>query len=825
MESTYSLPLVALSVVIAILASYTALALAGRVTITRGASRVVWLLCGSIAMGSGIWSMHFVAMLAFRLPVAVAYDVPIVALSLVAAIGVSLFALLIASHPSVGTLRLAEAGAIMGGGIATMHYTGMAAMRMHAHLGYNLWLVALSGVIAISASTVALWMFRRLRSDNDVRGTLLRGAAAVILGFAIAGLHYTAMTAAHFAAVSGPAPSPHGVLLATRGLASMLSVATILILVLTLLGSVVDHRVRARLAAAEALRQSEERYRTVVSEVHEVIFSTDKLGRWIFLNPAWTAITGFTQQESLGMALSDFVPAEDRDEERAAFLLLANGTANECRREVLCRTKSGGTRWLEANSRVNRDAAGALVGTAGTLRDITQRRFAEEALREAEERLVQQALHDPLTGLANRTLFRDRVQHSLARVERGERVAVLLLDLDNFKDVNDSWGHIEGDRLLESVATRLLKSTRGFDTVARLGGDEFAILLEDLSNEDDVTTVIDRIMPMIRKSIVLQGRDISIDASIGVAHVRLGQTVDDVLRNADLAMYRAKASGKGSCVVFEPGMHAAVLERIELEADLRVALERDEFSLVYQPIVELGSGTPIGVEALLRWRHPLRGMVSPAVFIPLAEASGLIVPIGKWVLREALRQIRGWMLDEADGQTLAINVNLSGRQLQEPGVVSDVADALAESGVEPECLTLEITESVLMQDTDSSLATLKALKSLGVKLAIDDFGTGYSSLSYLHRFPIDVLKIDKSFIDGVARNGSDAALARTIVKLAGMLNLSTVAEGVENADQRAHLAKLGCLRGQGYLFARPLEPREMGMLLRGAGRAQTASVA
>ena len=452
-------------------------------------------------------------------------------------------------------------------------------------------------------------------------------------------------------------------------------------------------------------------------------------------------------------------------------------------------------------------------------RNLLETRLLHRALRQAnaslEERLVHQALHDPLTGLANRVLFRDRVEHARSRAARGERVAVLFLDLDNFKSVNDSLGHAEGDRLLEVVAGRLLQATRGCDTVARLGGDEFGVLLEGMTQEPDVVVIVERITASLRRPVALLGREVLVSASIGVAHVEMAQGVDEVLRNADLAMYRAKAAGRGGHEVFEPGMHTAVLERLELESDLRRAIEFGEFRLLYQPIVELDSGQTIGVEALLRWEHPTRGLLAPLSFVPLAEETGLIVPIGRWVLGEACRQGRRWQLDTPDGRAPSLSVNISGRQLLEPTLAADVAQVLAESGLEPALLTLEITESVLMRDTEATLATLHELKALGVRLAIDDFGTGYSSLSYLQCFPIDVLKIDKAFIEGVARGGSDAVLARTIVTLADLLRLSTVAEGVERDDQRTHLMALGCSRGQGYLFARPLDAEDVRTLLHG----------
>jgi diguanylate cyclase (GGDEF)-like protein len=434
-------------------------------------------------------------------------------------------------------------------------------------------------------------------------------------------------------------------------------------------------------------------------------------------------------------------------------------------------------------------------------RDISERKTLEG-------QLIHQAFHDPLSGLANRALFRDRVEHAVAQAaRRSGSLAVLFLDLDDFKTVNDSLGHSAGDQVLVEMGSRLRDCVRSGDTIARLGGDEFAILLEDMAAADEGELVIGRIGAAMRTPFHVDGKDVFVSTSIGITLSTPDRVegADELLRNADVAMYSAKERGSGRSATFEPSMHTAALERLELEADLRTAIEHAEFEAYYQPLIDLSTGIMTGVEALIRWRHPTRGIVSPLDFIPLAEDTGLILPIGRWILREACQQARQWQLMWPDQTPLVVNVNLSGRQLQEPGLVQDVAQVLAETGLPPHTLVLEITESVLMEDAATAVRWLRELSALGVQLAIDDFGTGYSSLSYLRQFPVNTLKIDKSFVDGVCQGSEQSTLASAIIELGRKLGLKTVAEGIEQAPQLTELGVLGCDVGQGYLFARPLQ--------------------
>jgi diguanylate cyclase (GGDEF)-like protein len=448
-----------------------------------------------------------------------------------------------------------------------------------------------------------------------------------------------------------------------------------------------------------------------------------------------------------------------------------------------------------------------------TEREVLQA-FAEHAslaLTNARnfEDAMHQAFHDSLTGLPNRALFLDRLEHAHARARRsGTPIAVLFMDLDAFKNVNDSLGHAAGDELLVLVAGRLRRWLRPSDTAARFGGDEFAVLLEDLDTSNGATLVANRILESLREPFAIQGQEVYVGGSIGIA-TSAHPGSDDLLRNADLAMYRAKGRGKGRHQMFEPGMHVAVLERLELEVDLQRALERGEMTVHYQPIVELATGHITALEALVRWRHPTRGMIQPDEFIPLAEETGQIHRLGEWVLERAARDGVGWNEGVRAGDPVRVGVNLSARQLQEPTLVGQIGAVLGDTGLGADQLVLEITETVLMQDLEATVVRLQELKRLGVGLSVDDFGTGYSSLQYLRRFPLDSLKIAKSFVDGVGGPSHDAAVARAIIELGASFQLRAVAEGIE----RAHLIELGCTHGQGFLFTRPIPADEVEQLL------------
>jgi diguanylate cyclase (GGDEF)-like protein/PAS domain S-box-containing protein len=558
-----------------------------------------------------------------------------------------------------------------------------------------------------------------------------------------------------------------------------------------------------------SLADREEHYRSLVQGSSDVLTICDRDGTIRFISPALRHVFGFEPDDLAGTSVAELVHPEDTLRVTGEVLAVAERGPGASA-TVACRYKHADGRWLHVEAVVtNHLAHRTIAGLVFNTRDVTER-------KELERQLTHQAFHDPLTGLANRSLFRDRVHHALAlRYRTHAPLAVLFLDLDGFKAINDSLGHGIGDELLKSVAGRLRSVVRPGDTVSRLGGDEFAVLLEDLEGLHAAQQIASRFLEELHTAFAISGHEVFVGASVGIALAGPEDDADDVLRNADLAMYRAKALGRNRCELFEQDMHAAALERMEIENDLRHAVVRGELRLHYQPIVELATGRIAGVEALVRWQHPTRGLVPPMDFINVAEESGLIVPVGRWVLSEACRQVARWRRET--GQPLRLSVNLSARQLQAPRLAEHVAKTLRSTGVAPADLVLEITESMLVDDAERTIAKLHLLREIGVRLAIDDFGTGYSSLNYLRRLPVDVLKIDRSFVKGIGTESELTALTGAIVGIGRDLGLDVVAEGIEETVQLEALRGMGCELGQGFLYARPLPPAELAELMH-AGR-------
>ncbi|PYC30722.1 putative bifunctional diguanylate cyclase/phosphodiesterase [Pseudomonas protegens] len=673
---SYSPALVVISIFVAILASYTALDLTGRIATTKGRAAYLWMCGGALAMGVGVWSMHFIGMLAFELPVALGYDIALTALSLLISILSCGFALWLVSQPRLPLGQLLFGALIMGTGISGMHYTGMAAMRMQPGIDYDPSLFSASLLIAFGASLAALWIAFRLR-QNTPHVRLARTGAAIVMGFAIVGMHYTGMAAARFA--DGSFCGALGSGLSGNGLDNLVLITTLAVLIIALLTSVLDARLEARTAV---LAQS---------------------------------------------------------------------------------------------------------------------------LTEANKELTQLALHDTLTGLPNRILLADRIDQAMHRVTaHGGCFALMFIDLDGFKPVNDAFGHHMGDQLLREVAQRLREDLRTEDTLARIGGDEFVLLVQ-LGEPEDALRLAARQVGLVSRSFRVADHDLQISASIGIAvYPGNGLNAQELLMNADAAMYHAKATGKNGYSFFDASMNTNARRQLQLLQDLRNALEHQQFRLYYQPKFDASNGRPVGAEALLRWEHPQHGLLLPDKFIELAEKSGLIIAIGDWVLQEACRQMREWYVLGYTHWRIA--VNLSALQFCHVGLVKSVQEALQRYQLPANNLTLEITETTAMNDADVSMIVLQQLADMGVDLSIDDFGTGYSSLMYLKRLPANELKIDRGFVRDLEHDSDDAAIVSAIVALGQALGLRIVAEGVETGVQQTFLTQLGCDSLQGYYLGQPLPP-------------------
>ena len=590
--------------------------------------------------------------------------------------------------------------------------------------------------------------------------------------------------------------------------------AFVLLFVIRMAGATIEQKEEAE----TSMRVSEERFRSLVQNSTDTTFVMGAEGRIFYASPATLSMFGRNPEDLLGMRATELVHPEDRPRVEAQLAALVEIVKVTEPIQFRVEHADGTYRYAEAVVSNLRDNP-SVAGYVGNLRDITER-------KEAESQLLHVALHDPLTGLPNRTLILDRADQMLVRSRREYRpVAALFVDLDNFKDINDSLGHDAGDKVLQAVAHRFVGILRESDTVGRLGGDEFVVLAEGASLGAGPEMVAERLHDALREPFRIEGYAsvaLTVTASIGIAGGQRN-SASELLRDADIALYRAKALGKNRSALFQPEMQTAVLDRIELDADLRCALAEEQFFLLYQPVFDLDHVSVSGVEALLRWRHPVRGVVPPDQFIPMLEESGLIVDVGRWVLFQACHQAAQW---HRRGHHLSMSVNVSMRQLEIHAFVDHIKEALAETGLDPTTLVIEITESTLMRDADATVRRLREIKDLGVHVAIDDFGTGYSSLAYLRQFPVDALKIDRSFIAAMADSPESGALIHTLVELGRTLGLETLAEGIEDNDQLLKLQQEHCDRGQGFLFSRPIEPEAIeAFLLDAAETSRAAAVA
>lgn len=555
--------------------------------------------------------------------------------------------------------------------------------------------------------------------------------------------------------------------------------------------------------AQQALLESQERYALVAQSAHDGLWDWNLKTNEIYFSPRWKAMLGYSNSE-IGNTLAQWfnrVHSEDLEQFKGELSAHLAGLTARFENEHRLLHQDGEYRWMLCQGLAVRDADGKPLRIAGSQTDITVNKATEA-------KLLHQAFHDGLTGLPNRVWFMEQVENALQRSKEYQNYvfALLFLDLDRFKIVNDSLGHAFGDQLLMAIAQRLKACLSPLDAIARLGGDEFTILLEDIKDTTNATKIADQIYQELSLPFNLNGQEVFITVSIGIAISTLGyDRPEDLLRDADMTMYRAKALGKARLEVFDPTFHNQAMARLQLEIDLRRALEHEQLQVYYQPIVSLKNGRIAGFEALMRWKHPQRGFVSPTEFIPLAEETGLIIPLGLWVLRQACYQLRTWQQQMPVNPPLTISVNISGKQFAQSNLIGNIKQILQHSGLDASSLKLEITESVLVDNPAAAVAILKQLKALGIKLSIDDFGTGYSSLSYLHQLPIDTLKIDRSFVNHVDCDPEKIEMIRTIVSLAWNLGMDVVAEGVETKKQMYQLQALRCDYGQGYYFSRPVD--------------------
>jgi diguanylate cyclase (GGDEF)-like protein len=681
LQPTYSLPLVFAALCIATLASYTTLDLAGRISaLGKSSQRRWWLSGGAISMGLGIWSMHFIGMLSFSLPIPLGYHVDITTVSLVIAVLVSYFALDLVTHGTLSIGRLGISGTLMGVGIAGMHYTGMAAMQMDPGIRYKPLIFALSILIAIVAATAALWIASTLRSNKIKWLFLWRMGAALIMGCAIVGMHYTGMAAAEFPLGSVCMAASE---ISANWLAVTIAGSTFSILTITLVLSVLDARLQEK-------------------------------------------TTAYVQM-----------------------------------------------------------------------------------LKSVNEKLQHQAMHDALTGLPNRVLLFERIQLAIDSADRTQKqFALYFIDLDGFKAINDSLGHAAGDSVLKELASRLKNAVRKEDIVARLGGDEFVVMVGNIPDAGMASHIAEKLFECFKTSLIPDQVSLPISPSIGIAlYPDDGTTVDELINHTDAAMYEVKAGGRNNYRFFEASMNVAMKRTIEIQRSLSAAIEKNEFFVQYQPKFDCADDSLLGAEALLRWKHSTLGLISPAEFIPVAERSGQIIALGKWVIDEVCRQMRAW--HEGGMKPLKVAINLSQIQLRSPGIVEDILDITAAHGISPSMLMFEITETVAMQDAEATMAAIRQLQDAEFELAIDDFGTGYSSLSYLQQFGVQQMKVDRSFINNLTTNEKGQSIVAAIIRLAHSLNMEVVAEGVETEAQLALLKQLKCDQTQGYLLGRPMDISEL----------------
>ncbi|MCF6136553.1 bifunctional diguanylate cyclase/phosphodiesterase [Pseudalkalibacillus berkeleyi] len=792
MDAQYHSGLVLLSIAVAVLASYISLEIAARLNNLKGKSRITWLLMGSLSLGGGIWSMHFVAMLAYDMGMSVTYEPVLLTISILFSIFSSGMAFYIIKKSNTHLTQIASS-ILIGTGIVLMHYIGMEAMQMQAVIQYDNRIVGLSVVIALVASYVAIRLFRKSdKASNRKRWIWL---SSIVMGAAISGMHYTGMASAtyiHDSSVQMTQDDPTSQVGPTI-LGYLVAIGILMIIGFTFI--LIKYKTRIE-DSDHRLEVIDRMYQSIIESANDAFITTNHKGVILSWNQAAQNIFGYTSSEIIGKSLHQIVPSDFRKAHEEGMERYNQTKEKRVIGETVELTglhKSGTVFPIELSLSTIED--GEKTYFTGIIRNITDR-------VESQERIKKLVYRDELTELPNRRMLKEHLSSYIeqAKLDR-QLIAVLFLDLDRFKQINDVYGHSIGDALLKEIASRILGCLSTKDLLARQSGDEFVIVLPQTS-QYQAGNIAKKIIETISEPILMEGLELYTSTSIGISlYPEDGESADTLIKHADTAMYEAKKEGGNQYYYFTNEINEIISRKMLLETGLRKALDREEFEVYYQPQVEVKTEKIVGFEALIRWNHPDLGMVSPVDFIPLAEETNLIIPMGEWILREACKEFKEWLVVNSDLRH--VSVNISALQFRQPKFSELVSDILRETGLEPHYLELELTESIV-QEPARAIPIMSELKSMGVKLSLDDFGTGYSSLSYLKDFPLDTLKIDKSFTKEIHLNMKDKAVVETIVHMANKLGLNVIAEGIETTEQLTSISESNCNEFQGFLCSPPL---------------------
>lgn len=800
----YNVPLVLLSIGIAIMSSYVSLNIVNRLIVSKGSIKKAWLCAGATTLGFGIWSMHFIAMLALHMSIPVTYDILLVGLSIILSVVSCGFAFYIVSK-GLNKKRYIIIGAVfIGTGIVSMHYVGMEAMIMDASIKYVPGLVILSYIIALVASLVALYLLFYFQTSSSFGSFRTRKVvSSLIMGAAISGMHYTGMAAADFTHHSSHTGHEDISFLNSTVLAYSVGGGITVILGMVIISIILDRRFQIKSSQLEFM---DNMYKSIFMSANDAIILSDSKGRIVSWNKAAESIFGFVEEEAIGQTLDIIIPARFREAHQQGMnRYLKTKVPHIIGKTIeLQGLRNNGDEFpIELSISIVKKDEEFLF--SAIIRDISERKKAEEKISELVYR-------DPLTNLPNRRFVDNHLAMCIEQASlNNQMLAVMFIDLDRFKYVNDTLGHGIGDLLLVEAGKRMEACIDKKDMLARQGGDEFILIFPHTTHQK-VANIAKAILEKLNEPFQFDNHELFITGSIGISmYPADGKETDILIKNADTSMYRAKELGKNNYQFYTSDMNEIMAKKMQLELGLRRAIENEELELYFQPQVDMVTKEIKGVEALIRWNHPVLGMISPLEFIPLAEETGLIVPIGEWIIRSACQQAKSWA--DQGYANLRLGINISARQFQQVDFVETIRQIVDETNFDPYLLDLELTESIV-QDPEYAIPVMEELKKMGVRLSLDDFGTGYSSLSYLSSFPLDSLKIDKSFIKSINEEIKDKMIVKAIINLASSLNLNVIAEGVETTDQLQALDQKGCSEYQGYLFSRPLPSYELQQLLK-----------